>query len=363
MKRMLDDYRFDDSLRYERHVLWYMSEDGIEIQIGGILGAAVLGALLVDTDEGDARGIAVDGSERRREFFDRYEREVRRDNGGLFVTEVQALSQAYMELAGAEGLLSQICRNDRLFDLAIGLMVEYMQRLVREAVCEQIYDMQPWYEPFAKWLYDAAFVETSRQHLLSINWTRPEEVYALAQTYPEKLSISEPTFIFDGLSSEKILTTYFNWLWSSAKKEASVLPDAKVQLAEYRQQILETETDWEFIKPEVAKLSYEDRKLFEKWMTQWVDFVTQQLRSTFPPTEKRIYIEQKLFPDDVLDCPPPNNYAATRDYIYERCRYDKVFKEYFESHQRKDFCQQLSVMFGWDVDANALGKRLNYKKK
>jgi hypothetical protein len=37
MKRLLTDYTFDDSLRYEAHSLIYRDADGIEIQLGGIM--------------------------------------------------------------------------------------------------------------------------------------------------------------------------------------------------------------------------------------------------------------------------------------------------------------------------------------
>lgn len=78
MKRLLTDYTFDDSLRYEAHSLIYRDADGIEIQLGGIMGSAILCALLAETDEGDERAIALDTDEQRNTFFDRYEREVRR---------------------------------------------------------------------------------------------------------------------------------------------------------------------------------------------------------------------------------------------------------------------------------------------
>ena len=161
MKRLLDDYIFDDTLRYEGHKLIYRDADGMEIVLGGMMGAAVLCTLLDNTDEGDARGIAIDSEAQRAEFFNRYEREVRRDNGGLFTTEVEALSNAYMKLAGSDALL-RICRNDRLFDLAFGLVVDYMQRLVIEQVCPHIYDAVPWRMPFAQWLFDAGYAETMR---------------------------------------------------------------------------------------------------------------------------------------------------------------------------------------------------------
>lgn len=369
MKRMLDDYQLDEHLRYEAHRLLYTLPKGEQVVITGMLGAAVLAALLVDTDEGDAREIAVDSPDQRKAFFDRYEREVRRDNGGLFNTELHALGQSYIELYRDEYLLPLICRNDRLYDLAIGLTVDYMQRLVKEVVEDTIYTYHPWNAPFAQWLYDAAFIETHRQHLLAVNWMDPAEVYQLdaqfeagSEDAPEK-----PTFFFEGVSSEDILNGYFHWLIAELHAQTSVLPDAKVQLAQLRPVVVEQETNWDFIQPQIDELAPTDRQLFYKWMDEWKEFLVHKMEDsaagTFPHTPKRSRgVKQVLFPDDVLECPKPNCYAATRDYIYERCRYDQQFKDYFESHKRIDFCNQLTAMFGWIVDANALGKRLNYKK-
>ena len=92
MSKLLDNYTIDARTRYESHRLIYTPEDAESIEFGGFLAAAILAALIVDTDEGDAREIALDTPEQRQAFFLRYEREVRRDNGGLFTTEVQALS-------------------------------------------------------------------------------------------------------------------------------------------------------------------------------------------------------------------------------------------------------------------------------
>ena len=41
---------------------------------------------------------------------------------------------------------------------------------------QQIYDLVPWTGPFAQWLLNAGYVETRRQHLLSIDWNDPAAV-------------------------------------------------------------------------------------------------------------------------------------------------------------------------------------------
>ena len=75
---LLSDYTIDARTRYESHRLIYMPENEESIEFGGILGTAILAALIVDTDEGDARNIALDTDAERAEFFARYEREVLR---------------------------------------------------------------------------------------------------------------------------------------------------------------------------------------------------------------------------------------------------------------------------------------------
>ena len=78
MPRLLDNYTIDPHTRYESHLLIYTPDDDDPIEFGGFFAAAVLAALIVDTPEGDARGIAVDSDEQRADFFLRYDREVLR---------------------------------------------------------------------------------------------------------------------------------------------------------------------------------------------------------------------------------------------------------------------------------------------
>lgn len=365
MKRLLDDYIFDDTLRYEGHKLIYRDADGMEIVLGGMMGAAVLSALLDNTDEGDARGIAIDSEAQRVEFFNRYEREVRRDNGGLFTTEVEALSAAYIELAGTDALL-RICRNDRLFDLAFGLVVEYMHRLVIEQVCPHIYDAVPWRMPFAQWLFDAGYAETMRQHLLTIQWTDPAAVYALAQELnsDQDSDTVEPTFIFEGEKAELLMSDYFRWLWTQVQAQAAMMPDEKVQLAQLKPEVFKQETNWDFIKPELKDLAPEDLNLFRKWMAQWTDFITKQLGAADEPdTKHKKVVNQELFLDNVMSVPEENNYVAVREYILERCLYDKDFHTYYTTRTLTRLCEQLTILFGWYVNPNHLGKRLNSHKR
>lgn len=358
----LSDYIFSDTLRYEAHRIVCTPAEGEPVVLTGFLGAATLAALLVDTPEGDARGIAVDTEEQRNEFYDRYEREVRRENGGLFTTEVQSLGQNYIELTGADGLLYAICGNDRLYDLAMRLMVGYMQRLVREEVHDYIYEALPWREPFAQWLYEAGLRETRRQYLLTVDWSNEAEVFAFAKQLenPDETGQIEPTFLFEGLSAEQVISGYWDWLWEQAQWEAGLYPDRAVQLAKMKQSIRDNELDYDYLKPEMKRFTPEQINLFSKWMTQWQDFVEKKLPPEAAPKKQ---IEQELFMDEVLPAPEENNYAQVREYINERKKYDENFKKFCKAHKRTDLCRQLTLMFGWVVDDNALGKRMRIKLK
>lgn len=369
MKRLFDNHIFSDRLRYEAHRLTYLSDSDTQVELSGILAAAVLYALLVNTDEGDARGVTISTQDYRDRFFTRYEDELIGDNGGLFTTEVHALSQSYIELSDdSENILMHLCRNERLLDLAYGLTIEYMQQLVGEQVGGAIYDAIPFHEPFAQWLYNAAFIETRRQRLLAVNWADPADVYALDEELSEPTSDDpeKPTFYFEGVSAEHILEAYFRWMWTAVQTQTAVLPDAQQQLAKMQPEIIRQETNWDFLRPELGKCTPADRRLFNDWMTRWKDHITRKLGNTpdqtFPDQSSRHKVEQVLFPDNITPCPPENSYVAVCDYIHERCLYDDPFRTYYTTRPRKDFCEQLTLMFGWYVDPNPLGKRINYRK-
>ena len=80
---MLEDIILSDSIRYEAHSLIADMPSAEPIRIKGAFGAALLCALLVDTEEGNRRAIAIDCDEANAECMQSNEREVRRDEGGL----------------------------------------------------------------------------------------------------------------------------------------------------------------------------------------------------------------------------------------------------------------------------------------
>jgi len=360
VKTLLADYIFSDTLRYENHRLIYIPSTDDRMEIGGFLAAAVLGALLYGQEEGRERGISLNIREGRKEFFVRYEDETLHENGGLFTTEVQALSEAYMEIDGELSVLLAMCGNERLYDLAFGLMIDYMEVLVEEQICEHIYDLVPWSEPFAKWLYNAGYVETRRQQLLAIDWTDPAIVCALSEFLRKPKEETQPTFVFGGLNAEQLLNGYWNWLWDTVQQNANLYPDAKERLAQYKQTILANETNYDFLKPEIGKLQPSDINLFRKWMGLWKDFVEQQIKLE-PPKRQKKDEEQLFFPDNTLTCPTEeteDRYAATREYIKERKRYDKEFAKFVKNSSHAKLCRQLTLLFGWYVEPSTLRKSL-----
>ena len=158
-----------------------------------------------------------------------------------------------------------------------------------------------------------------------------------------------------------MLNGYWEWLWGEAQKEANLFPDAKVQLAQIKQIILKEETDYEFIKPEMKHFAQEQINLFRAWMNQWIDFVKEKIEP--PVSTRKKDLRQELFLDNISPIPPEHNYVEVKKYILERCRYDQEFKKYYKAHKRTEMCRQLSFLFGWEVDDNALGKRMKSKAK
>ena len=87
----------------------------------------------------------------------------------------------------------------------------------------------------------------------------------------------------------------------------------------------------------------------------------EQLAPAIVP--KKRDVRQELELDNILPVPPERNYVKVREYIIERCKYDKNFEKFYKSHKMTQFCDQLSLLFDWYVDPNALGKRMKSKPK
>lgn len=300
---MLEDIILSDSIRYEAHTLIADMPSAEPIRIKGAFGAALLCALLVDTEEGNRRAIAIDSDEDKPAWIKRYEREVRRDEWGLLPVEVDMLCDAYLALSADETILPAICPNILLSQLAFDLLTFYMRYLVFETFRPTIFEAVPFREPFAAWLLEAARIETRRQRFLAIDWTDPAIVYALVHEISndqsqitrnevnralEAENNQSPTFVFDGHSADDVMDRYWSWLWQQVQQLASQEPNSKAALSRYSKLVLGQETDIAFLQNEIDALSPEDQKRFGQWIEKWNTFVTRRLK---PQREVRFWVE------------------------------------------------------------------------
>ncbi len=292
MKHLLADYIFSDAMRYEGHQLIYTPDNEEPIELGGMLAAAVMAALIVDTEEGDARGIALETDAEREEFFARYEREVRRDDWGYLSAEVQQLRENYIQIAVSPMTLKDLCLNVRLFDLAMSVNVAYMQHLVFETYGRHIWEKCTWSVPFAAWLWDATQVETLRQRFLKIDWTDAPVVDELASIFNDPSQITNnqspvPTFYFEGEKAADIMERYLQWLSDEYVAMKQEQPGSKITSAD-RKYIFEQETDWSFLSDETAQLDASGQKEWNRWKQEWTRFLTARL---LPPKEIRFWAD------------------------------------------------------------------------
>ena len=281
---LLSDYIIDARTRYEDHALIYTGAHGETIELRGFLAAALLAVLIVDTGEGDARGIALDSDEQRADFFARYDREVRRKDWGYLSADVNQLRDNYVQLLDNRNSLVALCPNKRLFSLAMELLVTYMTRLVLEPFGEHIWEAMPWKMPFAQWLIDAARVETRRQRLLQTDWTEPETVIQLADMPDET---EEPTFCFEGEKATDIMERYLQWLSDEYVAMKQEMPGSKITSVD-RKYIFAQETDWAFLSDEIDQLDAPKKHDWTQWQQEWTKFLADRL---LPKKEVRFWAD------------------------------------------------------------------------
>ena len=276
---MLEDYIIDDRLRYEDH---YLKVAQTDVEIGGVAGAALLSALSLDTEEAARRGIAIDSDAERMAWIKQYEREVRRDEWGLLGAEVELLNNAYIDFATSEVNWADICPNVRLLDLALQLVTTYMRYLTVETFRNHIWEYEPWVEPFAQWLLNAAEAETRRQQFLHTNWTDPAQVNALFEHLQCDEQTNKPTFIFEGEDAEDIYKRYLTWVWTTYQAQIRELPGAQPRAARHRNYVVEQETDWLFLKDKTEALDEAQQQLCAQWMFNWEKYITKHLKPEKP---------------------------------------------------------------------------------
>ena len=343
---MLEDFLVNDKLRYEGH---YLKVANTDVQIGGVLGAALVSALLVGTEEGERRGIAITSEAEKRAWIEIYEREVLRDEWGLLSKEVELLSEAYIELATSEMELVDICPNVRLMDLALNLMVTYMHYLTREIFHDHIWECFEWKTPFAQWLLDAARIETRRQRFLKMDWTDAALVTALAEMPNEQ---EEPTFFFEGESAADIQKRYLKWVWTTYQAQISEMPGVQPRAAKHRNFIANQETDWRFMQDEIDTLTEKQQQLWAQWMVDWTKFVTRQLKPEKPVlfweqavSEERqkqliqfLRLQEKEW--DYFKCLSASIYALRQlGYVRRACK-PKDIVRWMSEHLSKDYTEK-----------------------
>ena len=287
---MLEDYIINDQIRYENH---YLKVAQTDIEIGGVTGAALLSALIVDTEEGVRRGIAIDSDAERMAWISKYEREVRRDEWGLIGTEVELLHNAHIELATSEVRWADICPNVRLLDLALHLVMTYMQYLSVETFKNHIWECCSWKAPFAQWLMSAAQEEKRRQQFLRMDWTDPVQVNELYEDLQRETN--ELVFIFEGEDAEDIYKRYFTWLWSVYQAQVREIPGERPRSVKHRNFVVEQETDWTFMAEEIKGLDDAQQQLWAQWMINWQKYITKHLKPEKPVLfwEKEVSEEQQ----------------------------------------------------------------------
>jgi len=283
---MLENYIFDDHLRYEGHKLIYTFAEPTEepIVIGGILGAAILCVRLINTDEQKSREIVLDEQLHYEPFFIRYEQEVIADDWGYISAELEQLDLAYMELYSQDQVnINTLCPNIRQLNIAMDVVQTYMHRIAVEQYGEHIYDLVPWTMPFAQWILNAAQAEPLRQRFLNMAWNDPPLVHTLAED-TEKGRQVEPLCVFDGEQAADIMQRYWDWLWDFVQKQAALFPDSKGKIAEYKQLILNEENNYYYLKPEMKNFTPDQLKLFDEWVDGWIAFVEEKIKPKKPIT-------------------------------------------------------------------------------
>ena len=287
---MLEDYIINEQIRYENH---YLKVAQTDIEIGGVTGAALLSALIVDTEEGARRGIAIDTQMEQMAWIAKYEREVRRDEWGLIGTEVELLHNAHIELATSEVRWADICPNVRLLDLALHLVMTYMQYLSVETFKNHIWECCSWKAPFAQWLMSAAQEEKRRQQFLRMDWTDPVQVNELYEDLQRETN--ELVFIFEGEDAEDIYKRYFTWLWSVYQAQVREIPGERPRSVKHRNFVVEQETDWTFMAEEIKGLDDAQQQLWAQWMINWQKYITKHLKPEKPVLfwEKEVSEEQQ----------------------------------------------------------------------
>jgi hypothetical protein len=345
---LLSDYIFSPSMRYEAHQLYVTRDGEDEFVFGGFLGAALAAVFLVDTPEGNARGIHLYTDDEKEAFFALYDREVLRDDWGYLSAELNQLRDNYVQFIDDPNCLIGLCPNRRLFSLAMELLVTYMRRLVVEPFGEHIWEAMPWKMPFAQWLIDAARVETRRQRFLRTDWVDIQAVILLANMPDET---EEPTFFFEGEKAADIMQRYFQWLSDEYVAMKQGIPGSQITSAD-RSFILSQETGCEFLSDEIDQLSASEKEDWLQWQKEWNLFLSDRL---LPQREVRFWSddvpeeaqEHLLYHLQLMEQHPAHFrdltaavYAMRQlGYIRRKCS-DSDMRQWLSEHLKLDYTER-----------------------
>lgn len=346
---LLSDHIFSPAMRYEAHRLHVTrADDENEFVFGGFLGAALAAVFLVDTPEGNARGIHLYTDDEKEAFFARYDREVLRDDWGYLSAEIDQLRDNYVQFIDDRNSLIDLFPNIRLLNLAMDLTVAYMQRLVKEIFCEHIWEAMPWKMPFAQWLIDAARVETRRQRYLHADWTDAPIVNQLADIPDE---IEPPTLFFEGEKAADIMERYLQWLSDTYVTLKQERPGAKITSAD-RKYIFSQETDWSFLSDEIEDFNTSEQSEWNQWQREWTSFLSDRL---LPKKEIRFWAkdvpenvqEHLLYHLQLMEQHPAHFrdlttavYAMRQlGYIRRKCS-DRDIRQWLSEHLKIDYTER-----------------------
>ena len=345
---LLSDHIFSPSMRYESHRLIYTPDGKPAIELTGILAATLLASLLVDTPEGNARGIRLYTDDEKEAFFALYDREVLRDDWGYLSAELNQLRDNYVQLMDDPNSLITLCPNRRLFSLAMELLTNYMRRLALEPFGEHIWEAMPWKMPFAQWLIDAARVETRRQRFLQTDWTDIPTVIQLADI-PDQTE--EPTFFFEGEKAADIMQRYLQWLSDEYVAMKQGMPGSKITSTD-RSFIFSQETDWAFLSDEIDQLSASEKEDWLQWQKEWNLFLSDRL---LPQKEIRFWAddvpeeaqEHLLYHLQLMEQHPAHFrdltaavYAMRQlGYIRRKCS-DSDMRQWLSEHLKLDYTER-----------------------
>lgn len=225
-----------------------------------------------------------------------------------------------------------------------------------------------------------------------INYCMAKNAYSLINTFtPEKQMIGSfhPQFanvLFESVpfhcldvDINELFETYLNYVEKAemniCNRDADFL-DLKDQ--QKRNFVLHRIFQWEmftFTEQTITQYYLSEIQLHfvEEQTRKFIKYLLGQMQnSQFMDDDLKEFL--RIFPshpivpitevEALLTIPAPNKYDAVVQYVIERRKFDPAFAAKLDKcKDRKERCALLSDIFGWILDANALGKNVNSKSR